>query len=1098
MQYQVFTCSFQTNIEDRTKESSFVLSFGTTYSDKTIGSFTLTSLRPYQVFTCSFQTKTEDVAKNAFALSFSVACDDSIIGSFTPWRILDGLNLCNENLGVVVSNTGKIEKHKLAGIKGFESSLIDKGCITAERTGFESVSMNKGHIVSNSRARNTKKHYDAVNKAVKKHIDLLKQQIFFDSSKNQNYELTEQFLLESKKPYKQYIVDNPHIINDSTLFTDAVLLDDDLLTKHIYDCFDSSKITLSTFEEKQLLPANYNISYPIATSVNPTGSILSNVLLIEVRDILADSLNEIDLACGNLMLGNLEDAIPCSLTEIKQLNINDYIYESNIKENHYDILHSVSNADKAKSMYNYSSGLVNSFYVKHEYHYDLDLINGHKLNYDCIYDNSIALEEIIDRITIFTKDLSIALKRRDQSLSKDNNMTSVISPRDIMTLPDTIVGNKESLHSLVDDERKTAEREDLNSVIDVEQKITKIEALSSLVDKTNVTLQRLKALCVIANNQYLSRKQFVRGWLNFNQPTMQLPFKTSVIDSLNIFGTLYSELGIFLPNVYGATKPLKTSYMLKNNEYVGLKLLGTSQVLNQIFLANKLSVDALVKNFDLKPINRSKLSLFDIQQYLSKISYKNALFDLDKLVLGSKKFNTSFNVKNTILSDRLYKNSLLDIEKVLTSRSYDLALIEEIKSNAIDCYVNVDQIEYLAPILGEAYNLSSLINDICLFLVKKDDEAISTDNNLVADIETQHDYTLLTLIDANLDKEDRAILFEDKILARWEYFDWDMSGYDLLDIPNEDYSYENLISKILDEQGKPRAEYPLTEAADGSYIDVPFPLVHPIPNTKTVGTIELNVNLGIYQDVLLLLFVLWRENKFKISMMNTQQAMNFVISELDKFVNEKVKTLVAEDILKQYNRMIRMVRWYAEGLVLEQSNIRIYRGYKNWHDNIAYGNPGCTYVNNGWVFDQTGTMYTIKVPADIELKLESLASGQFSFTYLIDDKDNKSTLILIIDGDPYELYFPEPRPVAKRINVNVKPGVHKYKFSLQGQSGACAAIGKIMLTGAVFSNWETEFISPNTENTGMRDINELIGRLVYYYEQHHEKKTKGTRKIEII
>lgn len=345
--------------------------------------------------------------------------------------------------------------------------------------------------------------------------------------------------------------------------------------------------------------------------------------------------------------------------------------------------------------------------------------------------------------------------------------------------------------------------------------------------------------------------------------------------------------------------------------------------------------------------------------------------------------------------------------------------------------------------------------------------------------------------------------FPEIVQAWWQSLSPDFEkawiGYDLIDIPGQDYNYSKFIKEIMDDNGIIKPSYPVLYEYEThkDYIEVPFPLIHPIPNSVNLGRKETNVNILFYQDMMILLITIWRQNISKIAMMTTQQAMNFIIGKLEEFITHDLTKHVYPKVQMQYERVLQMFRWYAESIVINKSRIRISRYYQSWYDTFSdNGKLGCDYETNGWVFDQSGIMYPVHTPSYIEFKRTNPIAGEFSFTYVIDGSAD-TVLGLFVDGVQKGIYTQDQPRVPKRSKITVSPGEHTYRFTFLGNPTETVAIGKLILSNYKLINWETEYLLPD-DLSGNKDLDQLIAELTTYYQQHHKGKYKGTRKIRIL
>lgn len=344
----------------------------------------------------------------------------------------------------------------------------------------------------------------------------------------------------------------------------------------------------------------------------------------------------------------------------------------------------------------------------------------------------------------------------------------------------------------------------------------------------------------------------------------------------------------------------------------------------------------------------------------------------------------------------------------------------------------------------------------------------------------------------NKDKPNRpAGMMNTMSLGHWD-IGWDdvmdqwQPGWDYLDVPGRDYNYDSKSAEIYDkETGIP---YNPLSPVDELDVEVETPITHPFEEWSDIGVKEAWVEIFTFQDVIINMLGIQRDNKLKIAGMTTQQALQFVLRELYIILDN------ASILNDQYQRMFRFVRWYAEMITMRDSKTILRRVYEDWKDTIATkGTFGATHSMQNMIMQNNGVIES------------TAASGFFSFkqTSPIKTTVTFSTALTLSAGSTGKIYFYIDNVLIKtydtpgviRESFEVSSGEHEYKLLFTLGDGDMARFSGFVIENTKFIEAYTEQVD-GTEPNGLKSFDILIQELMKYYMNHHLNKVKGATNIK--
>ena len=353
---------------------------------------------------------------------------------------------------------------------------------------------------------------------------------------------------------------------------------------------------------------------------------------------------------------------------------------------------------------------------------------------------------------------------------------------------------------------------------------------------------------------------------------------------------------------------------------------------------------------------------------------------------------------------------------------------------------------------------------------------------------------ILDSIEANRKNQEKESYVPDHqfVLAgdgsEWEDI-WDRysPGVDILDPPDEDYNYSNMAPVLYDQAtGVPHRPIGSTNKPD---VYVSAAMHHPIPDNSTFGVDEtkrIAVDNYIFIDTVLALESIKNRNKLRYAGMPVGKTIKEVFSSLFTWIQQGAPGH------KEYERMFRFARWYAEAVVLRQSKQILHRVYNPWQSTLHMGTGlGVDHTKAGWAYmTGTGTLNTTTLSAVLKFSKESYIDSEFVLRGYFDNPTGQGTMEIAVDGTVIDSF--KTHGVYER-RLEIPQGYHTYEVTFSGTSGS-AAISSIEVGGAIFVSAYTS--TDDSDVNGLKALNELMAQLLGYFELHHGgKKVKGTMEV---
>ncbi len=401
------------------------------------------------------------------------------------------------------------------------------------------------------------------------------------------------------------------------------------------------------------------------------------------------------------------------------------------------------------------------------------------------------------------------------------------------------------------------------------------------------------------------------------------------------------------------------------------------------------------------------------------------------------------------------------------------------------------------------------------------------------------------------DKAELDILPNDFGNWVWVYetpdpFLYDKYGIDELLLPENDTQYENFEDLIFDrEHMRPRD--PIKEISETQWI-AKLPIRHPVDKYKDVGKVYedsafkwqnyFGIPASVIHDMALRYYRIWEKNMFKFSTMTMQQAGNLMLNYLWDWIPEYYPI----GQLEQAYRVFRLIRWYTECAVINNSQYIISYEYANltWpdadHMSICHiPNDLQEYDPSNVMENSNDTMYSDTTPGHLCLRNNPIytRSNDVWVTFRIENKRNTTiTFNLYNQSGSVNIYVNDELVEVIRAhgshklayNIRYTGDINEFKIEKKAADNLdnYFIIGNISIAHQAFKDLSIQFdpalragnkpLNEVAEKFGLfaslyddkniaykeilsknLSVSEVYKMLKKYWELHHENKWKGKR-----
>ena len=307
---------------------------------------------------------------------------------------------------------------------------------------------------------------------------------------------------------------------------------------------------------------------------------------------------------------------------------------------------------------------------------------------------------------------------------------------------------------------------------------------------------------------------------------------------------------------------------------------------------------------------------------------------------------------------------------------------------------------------------------------------------------------------------------DEEWLDLWRYY---REGVDRLIVPGTDHPYSE--EAIFDPQtGEPHRPLSPTNVPD---VKIEAPTRHPWPEWSSWATQTIDVDLGALVTIMLGVRTYLVNHEKELPNQSPYEALSGVLRYLASAIEPYGDAAL--------RRAFRHARWYAESIVLRYGDLVLSRRYDPWVGVPPFRSP---VHNQGFVIHSDGR-WEAQAQAQASFDLTNRIDGHL---YLSVEVGPGSQARLIVDGQ--EVASWDTSYVG--FTWWIPAGPHTFSIVADASPDAPVVISGLVVEGVHFAGAEMRF-TPNTRD-GHLAVIDLLHMLMAYYELHHIRKTKGTRR----
>lgn len=377
---------------------------------------------------------------------------------------------------------------------------------------------------------------------------------------------------------------------------------------------------------------------------------------------------------------------------------------------------------------------------------------------------------------------------------------------------------------------------------------------------------------------------------------------------------------------------------------------------------------------------------------------------------------------------------------------------------------------------------------------------------------------------------DTGILPNDFGNWAWVYetpdpFDGNVFGIDELLLPENDTRYENFEDIIFDKENM-RPRNPVKVLDNNSFI-AKYPTKHPTPDYDDIGIVYIDVETSIMHTVFLKFYRIWQSKIFEFGTMTMVQSVKQMLEYMYSWIMEYFPL----DQLEQALRVFRLIRWYGETSVIQNSQYIVTYEYGLLESKLTTGT--CLIPNDLGIIDgvTNDTMY-IDSTLGVIRNNKTLLGHDAHVTFTISNKKNttfifslsntvgsvniyiNNVLVDTVSRSALNLVYELPytgddntvtieKTAANNLNgtffignIKVPNGTFKdlsidFDPTLKAGNKPLNEIARKMISFAnLYENRDEMYGIIRKGNLG---VGEIYKRLDEYWKIHHQDKLKGKR-----
>jgi len=329
-------------------------------------------------------------------------------------------------------------------------------------------------------------------------------------------------------------------------------------------------------------------------------------------------------------------------------------------------------------------------------------------------------------------------------------------------------------------------------------------------------------------------------------------------------------------------------------------------------------------------------------------------------------------------------------------------------------------------------------------------------------------------------------------------FPGNVFGIDELLLPENDTRYEQFEDIIFNRQTM-RPRNPVKVIDDHTFI-AKFPIRHPLTSKHADiavnyddSAIKIEQFYGIETSVMHTIFLkfyrLWQSKIFEFGTMTMMQSVKLMMEYMYAWIMEYFSL----DQLEQALRVFKLIRWYGETSIIQNSQYIISYEYDTLESKLTTGE--CLIPNN--LNDPDATMYVDGKLGVIRNKPELIGQREASVTFEIKNKKNSSfTFSLSNTIGSVNIYINDALvDTVSRSTLNLmyelpytgEPNIVRIEKPKEHNLNAFFYIGNIKVPNCTFKNLSIDF--DPVLKAGNKPLNDIARKMIEYANLYEDRAT---------
>lgn len=393
--------------------------------------------------------------------------------------------------------------------------------------------------------------------------------------------------------------------------------------------------------------------------------------------------------------------------------------------------------------------------------------------------------------------------------------------------------------------------------------------------------------------------------------------------------------------------------------------------------------------------------------------------------------------------------------------------------------------------------------------------------SLVLSKETFHNsYIVKSIQEFKKTLKELDVREDNNVTWAWVYehpdpFENQWIGIDELLIPENDTRYECFEDVIFDKK-KMIPKNPVKQLDDNTWI-AKYPIKHPLPECQDIGIEYIDIETGLMKRIFLEFYRIWQKNVFKFGGMDMAKSTGLMLEYLYAWI----MTYVPDEYQEQALRVLKMIRWYGEASIIQNSQYIVTYELEDLKSNLHTGECDIPYLKHNMVISKEDAVFMpeqINEDSWVEFYARNTKETTISFSII----STVGTVFIYINNKlvdtitgtarnlTYKLEYVYPQNVIRIEKpkdhnrnkeffvgyVTIKDGAAghlkmEYDPKLKAGNKPLDEIAQKMIAYAnLYENNQEVLDMLRKGNLG---VSETYKRLQEYWDLHHNDKLKGKR-----